>query len=38
MFKFFKNIIKKFRRKRKREFDADVAVAVRELNRRGLYK
>lgn len=36
MKKLFKNILKKF--KRKKAFDAYVAVATRELNRRGMYK
>ena len=36
MRKLLRTIIKKF--KRKKEFDARVAVATRELNRMGMYK
>ena len=36
MRKLLQSIIKKF--KRRKEFDAEVAVATRELNRRAMYK
>lgn len=38
MRKLLQIIIKKFKRKRRKDFDAEVAVATRELNRRAMYK